>query len=69
VAKRKRLKFKSTKDKAESCSLVCWDGIGLGGLQAGYKKKDKTLDGQPAYGNVGGSYQYSERRSNIDFGS
>jgi hypothetical protein len=31
------------------------------------KKKDKILDGQPAYGNVAGSNQYSETGSKTAF--
>ena len=35
------------------CSPVCWTQTGLGGgLYAQYKKKDKMLNGQPAYDNV-----------------
>jgi len=34
-------------DKAVSCSLVCWNGIGLGGLQADIRKKIKRwMDNQ-----------------------
>jgi hypothetical protein len=42
-----------TGSQGGSCSLVCGNRIGLGGLPAGYKMKDKTLDEQPAYGSVG----------------
>jgi hypothetical protein len=31
------------------------------------KKKDKTLDGQPAYGNVSAFYQYAATDSKTDF--
>jgi hypothetical protein len=31
------------------------------------RKKDKMLDGKPAYGNVARSYQYPETGSKIDF--
>ena len=54
--------------KGGNCSPVRWTRTSLVGLQAEYKKQDKTLDWQPAYGNVVGSYQYAETDSEIDFG-
>ena len=41
---------------------------GVGGLVGDYKKKDKILDGQPAYSNVAGSHQYSETGLKTGFG-
>jgi hypothetical protein len=32
-----------------------------------HNKKDKTLDGQPGYGNVAVSYQYAETVSKTEF--
>ena len=48
-------------------SPVLWTETDVRGLQAEYKKQDKKLDGHPGYGNVAGSYQYSETSSKIDF--
>jgi hypothetical protein len=49
-------------------SLLDWNQpLGRGGM-AEYKKKDKILDGQPAYGNAAGSHQYSETGLKTDFG-
>lgn len=49
-------------------SAVCWTGTCLGGLQADYKKNDKTLDWQPAYGDVAGSYSAQRQARLTDVG-
>jgi hypothetical protein len=53
---------------SQETELLCWTTAVLGGLQAEYKEKDKTLDGQSANGNVAGSYQETERGSKIHLG-
>jgi hypothetical protein len=40
----------------------------LGVSRQNIRKIYKMLDGQPAFGNVAGFYQYSEASSKIDFG-
>jgi len=53
--------------QGRNCSPVCLTETELAGFYANFKKKAKTLDGHPAYGNVAGFYQYSETNSKIDF--
>ena len=53
--------------QGRNCSPVCLTGTEIAGLYAKCKKKDKKLDGHPAYENVAGFYQYSETNSKIDF--